>query len=387
MSPEIVRAALREASAESFAPMFIATPRQVDADRGYTGWSQSELVTFVERVSKEEGYDGPVLFARDHGGPYQSVRDRDEADIDLSTAMEFARELFYDDLEAGFDILHVDATEDPTIEGTLNLDEVARRTVELITDIENQRMDKERDEVYYEIGTEEISGGMTEPDDFRRYIRQVRHRLREKNVSVMDRIIFIVGQVGTTMRIDMTNDFTPQKAQKLVDIADKNDLFLKTHYTDWLDNSTLEQFPELGIGGANVGPEFAAAIVEALAELERKETEVLDTPVENGSQFMDTLKEHAVQDAPWEKFAPSSISNEEISEFAENNRENIAKCVGRYVLTNQDVVDARMDLYNTIEDRTSIDPDQFLIERVQSSIDRYVQAFNLSGTSVEYSEV
>ena len=37
----------------------------------------------------------------------------------------------------------------------------------------------------------------------------------------------------------------------------------------------LEQFPKLGVGAANVGPEFAAAIVETLGELEKKEVQAL----------------------------------------------------------------------------------------------------------------
>ena len=76
MSEEIIEAALLEAKEKEFAPMFIATPRQVDADRGYTGWSQEELIEFIEKRGKKLGFNGQYLVARDHGGPYQSMRDR-----------------------------------------------------------------------------------------------------------------------------------------------------------------------------------------------------------------------------------------------------------------------------------------------------------------------
>ena len=140
MSEEIVEAALREAAtADEFVPMFITTPRQVDADRGYTGWSQEELVAFMDEAAADVGYDGPTVIARDHGGPYQSTRDRGDPDVELSDAMGYAEELFVCDLESGFDVLHVDATEDARTDDVLDLDTVARRTTTLIDDIEAHR--------------------------------------------------------------------------------------------------------------------------------------------------------------------------------------------------------------------------------------------------------
>lgn len=47
MSEEIIKAAILEARDTGFIPMFIATPRQVDGPRGYTGWSQSDLISFI----------------------------------------------------------------------------------------------------------------------------------------------------------------------------------------------------------------------------------------------------------------------------------------------------------------------------------------------------
>lgn len=384
MTEEIVEAAMLEAAETGFTPMFIATPRQVDADRGYTGWSQSELVDFAEQCADQYDYDGPYILARDHGGPYQSTRDRDEPDVRLEDAMAYAKELFFEDLAAGFDILHVDATEDARVEGGLDLEEVARRTATLIRSIETERKREGYEEVYYEVGTEEIHGGMTESDDFERYIELLGSKLGKEHADVMDRVLFIVGQVGTTMRIDMTNQFDPEKANSLVSIASAHDLFLKVHYTDWLDTNILEQFPEIGIGAANVGPEFAAAIVESLAELEEEETRALKAEDDLGkrSEFMTTFRDVAVAKAPWEKFAPEDLEeDEELASFAESNRDNIALCVGRYVLTEPDVVDAREALYTNVREHTNIDPHQFLVENVRETIHRYVDAFDLAANS------
>lgn len=379
MSEEIVEATMREAAATTdFVPMFIATPRQVDAERGYTGWSQEQLIEFIDETADSVGYDGPTVVARDHGGPYQSTRDRDDPSVPLEDAMAFATELFVRDLESGFDILHVDATEDATADEILDLDEVARRTTELIDAIEDHRENEGLDPVYYEVGTEEITGGMTEADDFERYVDLLEESLANAGrEDVVDRLLFVVGQIGTTMRIDMQNDFDPEKARALQSIVAERDLFLKVHYTDWLDDSQLSQFPEIGIGAANVGPEFAAAIVEGLEELEAKERDAVDDEA-SLSNFMEVFSEAAVRDSPWEKFAPKDLSESELEEFAEENRRNIAYCVGRYVFNDPDVVRARETLYENVETRVpGTDPHDHVVETVRETIHRYVESFNM----------
>ncbi|MBS3736800.1 MAG: class II D-tagatose-bisphosphate aldolase, non-catalytic subunit [Candidatus Bipolaricaulota bacterium] len=382
MTEEIVKAAIAEAKDTSFTPMFIATPRQVDADRGYTGWSQEDLVEFIDEVSNQYRYEGDWILARDHGGPYQSFRDRGKDEVPTSRAMEYARELFYRDVRAGFDVIHVDATEDPGVDGRLSLSEIASRTAELILSIEDYIEKKNLQAVNYEVGTEEIVGGMTDSENFEKFVKLLGRKIGSD--SPIDRILFVVGQVGTTMRIDMTNDFDRSKAKELVKITSSHDTFLKVHYTDWLGDSVLSDFPEIGIGAANVGPEFAASLLEGLVKVEREETRLLE---ENGSEeersnFFETLKTVAVEKAPWKKFAPSDIEGQDLEDFAENNRENIAFCVGRYVLTDPEVKGARGKLYENVRKYSrNRDIEERLIEEVKDSIHRYVTAFNLDSGS------
>lgn len=381
MSEEIVTASLREAAAEpEFVPMFIATPRQVDADRGYTGWSQAELTAFLDETAASVGYDGDYIVARDHGGPYQSTRDRGDASVPLDDAMAYAKELFAADVRNGFDVLHVDATEDARNEGILPLDEVARRTTELIDHTEGVIEDEGLSEVYYEVGTEEITGGMTDPDDFEQFIAELHGKLGDVGrTDVLSRLLFVVGQVGTTMRIDRSNEFDPEKARELTSIVSRNDLFLKVHYTDWLDTAELEQFPRLGIGAANVGPEFAAAIVEGLETLERRERAAIEGTDASPSGFMATLQAAAVADAPWKKFAPDDLEESELDDFAAEHSRDIAVCVGRYVLNDEAVVDARETLYDNIETYADVsDPHREVTDTVQDTIHRYVEAFGPS---------
>ena len=381
MTDEIVKAAILEARDTGFIPMFIATPRQVDGPRGYTGWSQEELIDFIETTADAVSYEGDYLVARDHGGPYQSFRDRDKSEIPLSTAIDYALELYQEDLRAGFDVLHVDATEDPRSEGVLALEEIVRRTTDLISSIEEFRVKQGLSKVFYEVGTEEIVGGMTDPESFQSFIELLEDELKDLKHDVFeDSLVFVVGQVGTTMNLNMENQFDYQQAEQLIDIASDYELFLKVHYTDWLSNSTLEKFPNIGIGAANVGPEFATASIRALIELERKEKEALAKlgKKEEKSNFFEKLEAAAVEGAPWAKFAPDDLQKEDLDEYGKANRENIALSVGRYVLNEPAVERARKNLYGNLQEYANIDNiEQILVKKIRTSIHRYIKAFDL----------
>jgi tagatose-1,6-bisphosphate aldolase non-catalytic subunit AgaZ/GatZ len=197
-------------------------------------------------------------------------------------------------------------------------------------------------------------------------------------IKIKKRLLFVVGQVGTTMRIDMENEFNPDKTLELVDILSDRNQFLKVHYTDWLEDEELARFPELGVGAANVGPEFAAAVVRGLEELEEIEKGAVEDEAAGRSNMMEVLEKATIEDAPWKKFAPGQLDNlDELEAFARRNRRDIALCVGRYVLTRSDVVDAQQTLYSNLREHSSInDPNQYVVDTVQDSVNRYVQAFD-----------
>ena len=81
-----------EEAAKLKVPQIVASRRQVDIGGGYTGYDQAGLVDTVERLS-----DGKTDVVRDHGGPYRNGKKDDDwiASFDA-------------DVDAGFDVLHID---------------------------------------------------------------------------------------------------------------------------------------------------------------------------------------------------------------------------------------------------------------------------------------
>lgn len=236
--------------------------------------------------------------------------------------------------------------------------------------------------MFYEVGTEEIAGGMTDPQSLKFFIELLEDELKDLKYDIFkDNLVFVVGQVGTTMNLDMENKFDVHQAKKLTDIASNFDLFLKVHYTDWLPDSTIKEFPNLGIGAANLGPEFATASISALSELEQEEKKALSRQGKENEQskFFKSLKSAAFEGAPWTKFAPDQLQGEELEKYGRENKEKIALSVGRYVLNEPSVKEARKKLYKNLSKYANlVNVEQSLVEKIRTSIHRYIKAFNLS---------
>lgn len=96
------------------------------------------------------------------------------------------------------------------------------------------------------------------------------------------------------------------------------------------------------------------------------------------SNFFETLESAAVDKAPWRKFAPDELGGNNLADFLEKNREDIALCVDWYVLNEPEVEKARDKLHENILEYSGVgDIEKFLIEEVKKSIHRYVSSFGL----------
>ena len=111
MSLNCIDATIELANDYSIPLMLVASRRQIDSEvfgGGYVnGWTTPEFSRYVTDKDKKAN----VILARDHGGPWQNNKEK-EAELSLSQAMESSKASYKVDIDAGFQILHIDPSID-----------------------------------------------------------------------------------------------------------------------------------------------------------------------------------------------------------------------------------------------------------------------------------
>jgi D-tagatose-1,6-bisphosphate aldolase subunit GatZ/KbaZ len=384
MSAAVVRATL-EVGREAECPvMLIASRNQVDSAAfggGYAeGWTQSTFVADIRRLVDEVGFDGLLYICRDHGGPWH----RDEelrARLPLDEAMASALQSYQGDLEAGFNVLHIDPTRDPS--GAVSLAAVSERSLALVRAMERTRKERGLAPVTYEIGTEETSGGLTADADFEGFISGL---LGALSAEGLPQPAFMVGQTGTLVRMqENIGTFDDGTARRLAGIARKHQLGFKEHNADYVDGEILAAHPALGITAANVAPEMGAAETRALFALADREADAIRAkkPAKGApSDLRRIVEEKVLASGRWTKWLrPADKGTTEADLRADaGRREAVAVVCGHYVFTDPDVQAARRRLYaNARELGIAPDPEREVLDALKAGITRYVEAFRLAG--------
>ena len=384
MSSLVVRAAL-EVGREADCPVIlIASRNQVEAAAfggGYVeGWTQAAFVAHICTLASQIGFDGPLYVCRDHGGPWH--RDQElQAKVALEQAMASAAASYEADLEAGFHLLHVDPTRDPT--GVVPLEVVITRSLALMQEIERARARRELPPVSYEIGTEETSGGLTAETDFATFITDL---LAGLNPQGLPRPAFIVGQTGTLIKMrENIGAFSAATARRLASIARESGLGFKEHNADYLPLDLLAAHPQLGITAANVAPEFGAAETQALLALADREVAVVRANPQTDIALSDLRRivtEKVLASRRWVKWlrpAEKGTTEQDLRQ-AQSRLEEVAVVCGHYVFTDAEVVAARRRLYANAEALgISANPKREVLDAVKASIRRYIEPLRLAG--------
>ncbi|MEE3227837.1 MAG: class II D-tagatose-bisphosphate aldolase, non-catalytic subunit, partial [Chloroflexota bacterium] len=261
MSLNCIDATIELANDYNIPLMLVASRRQIDSEvfgGGYVnGWTTPEFARYVIDRDKK----GNVLLARDHGGPWQNNKEK-EAKLNLRQAMESSKASYKVDIDAGFQILHIDPSVD--IFGVPNVNVIIDRICELYEFCWSyaQRQGKE---IIFEIGTEEQSETSSTLEELDYTLEVILDFCRRSNLP---KPTFVVAQTGTrvmeTRNIGSFDtpirvvDEIPAEIQvpKMIEICKKSDVFLKQHNTDYLSDEALKWHPRLGIHSANVAPEF-----------------------------------------------------------------------------------------------------------------------------------
>jgi len=365
MSRNCVDAAI-EISNQHDVPLFlVASRQQIDAEEfggGYVnGWTTAEFARYIQ----ENDSKGGIILARDHGGPWQNnheVRQKHS----LRQAMESAKRSYKADIEAGFEFIHIDPSTD--IWGEPCIDEVLARVFELYEHCWAAAKRKNKD-IFFEIGAEKQSGDIGALDEVDYMLSKMRTFCRKNHFKFPSFVVVQtgtkvaemknIGSLGTPFRVAHE---LPVEIQlpKLVDICNRNNIFLKQHNTDYLNDDTLSFYPKLGIHSANVAPEFGTRETLALLDLFDK-------------FGLAALKERflrlALDSGKWDKWM--------LPETAAGDLEK-AVIAGHYVFSSPAFAAIKEELEKKLKGKIP-GVDRYLTEDIKKGLMRYLRNFRLLG--------
>ena len=387
MSKNCVQATLELSKDDDYPVMFIASRNQVDADElggGYVnGWNQFTFAKAVEEVAAEINYDNLYYLCRDHGGPWQRDKERNDH-LPTEKAMELGKKSYVADIEAGFDLLMIDPTKDPFEVGkVIPLDTVLERTVDLIEFCEQERKARNLPEIGYEVGTEETNGGLTSTETYEPFILKLKEELEKRGLPMPT---FIVGQTGTlTRKTEQVGTFNFKNAYDLAQMAKKYGVGLKEHNGDYLDDVTLLEHIPSAITATNVAPQYGTEETRAYLNLAAVEAKLVEYGlVKDASNTRDVLLEHAIKSECWRKWMVGEQKELTVDQIMEQNdaelQAEILDIAGHYTF-NDDEVKAEIEkMYKNLKAH-NIDGQRYVVDHIKRPIRDYAECYNLNGVT------
>jgi D-tagatose-1,6-bisphosphate aldolase subunit GatZ/KbaZ len=355
------------AAAEARAPLlFAATLNQIDRDGGYTGWTQEAFMSLVEEEVGGGLLDVPVFVCLDHGGPW--MKDAHAADgLSYAATLGEVKASIEHCLAAGYALLHIDATlSGPTGGSVLPVETVVDRATELIVHAENFRVAEGLPAVAYEVGTEEVHGGLGDAAAVERFLHLLKERLSSHGL-LHAWPVFVVANVGTSLT---HGHFDLSAARDLDRRVRPLGTLLKGHYTDFADRP--QDYPAAGMGGANLGPELAREELDALLALCR-----LEQREGHDSGFYPALREAVVQSDRWRKWLAKPEAGLEFCHLPPERQDWLIGTGCRYVWTDPEVVATRQALYGNAMPGGGAEV--YIIERIRNRILLYMADFRITG--------
>lgn len=371
-SVAVIKAALRSAKRNNAPLKFATTLNQVDSDRGYTNFNQAEFVRYVKKECERIDFSGPVIIAIDHGGPWL----KDLQTIEkwpLKKAMAGIKNSFEEAVKAGYHLIHVDPTVDIFLNKneSISIETVVSRTIELIEHIEHFRRKNNYPAISYEVGTEEVHGGLADEKTFDLFLLLLKTGLHEKGLGDVWPC-FIVGKVGTDLH---TTTFDSNVAASLTKKVAPFGSLIKGHYTDGVKNP--EEYPLSGMGAANVGPEFTVSEYEALIELEKIESELFESNrIAIKSNIRELLWSAVIESNRWKKWLQSDEKGINFNDISEERKHWLISTGCRYIWQKPEVVISRFRLYENLE-TNGVNAEEIVLIRIQHDMDKYFRTFNL----------
>ena len=387
MSKNCVQATLELSKEDDYPVMFIASRNQVDADElggGYVnGWNQFTFAKAVQEVADSIEYDNLYYLCRDHGGPWQRDKERNDH-LPTELAMELGQKSYVADIEAGFDLLMIDPTKDPFEVGkVIPLDIVLDRTVELIEFCEKERKARNLPEIGYEVGTEETNGGLTSTETYETFILRLKEELEKRELPMPT---FIVGQTGTlTRKTEQVGTFNFKNAYDLARMAKKYGVGLKEHNGDYLDDVTLLEHIPSEITATNVAPQYGTEETRAYLNLAAVEARLVENGlVSEASNIRETLLIHAIKSERWRKWMVGSQKDMTVDQILSSGDDalqaDILDIAGHYTFNDDEVKNEIEKLYANLR-KHNIDGQRYVIDHIKRPIRDYAECYNLKGVT------
>lgn len=359
MSALCVDAAIGLANKHAVPLMLIASRRQVDSAEfggGYVeGWTTHAFAQYVK--SKDTG--SLVTLARDHGGPWQNAEEFQQR-LTLEAAMRSAKRSLEEDLDAGFEILHLD----PSIEPGQHpcLETVLDRVFELYEFCWEIAARKKLAPAF-EVGSEEQRAIAGSPEQLEYVITRIKAFCSERKIPPP---FFVVAQTGTLViesrnvgeLIAIADSSEAARSataglRAMLDVCNRNGVWLKQHNSDYLPDHVLAMKPALGLHAVNVAPEFGVVETRSILGLCR---------AERLAGLEDMFLSLSYDSGKWHKWmAPGTNA----SDF---DRSVIA---GHYVFSHPQFIEAKAEAKRTLGSR-GIDMDEVIRKSLEEALLRYL---------------
>lgn len=269
MSRNIINAIIEVSDKYNIPLQLIASRRQIDSNYhggGYVNqWSTEDFSNYVSNKSQKK----LVFLSRDHSGPWQGdfdVKNR----LDAISSMESCKKSLEEDIDQGFKFLHIDPSID--IYKTIDINIVLNRLFELYGHIYEYSNGLKG--IYVEIGTELQSDTISSVEETKYILEKVDNFCKHK---INHKPTFFVIQNGTkVLETENVGEYKnkifdnirfKEKILELTTLINSYGLFSKAHNCDYLDFNTLRTFPDYGINGVNIAPQYGIVETKALINL------------------------------------------------------------------------------------------------------------------------
>ena len=318
--PFVLEAALRHGLARNTPVLIEATCNQVNQFGGYTGLTPADFVRYVGEIADRVGFPRQnLLLGGDHLGPL--VWSGEPA----SVAMDKAKILVHDCVQAGFSKIHLDCSMPCADDRDFPVELIAQRAAQLAQVAESAvKVDLVPARPRYVIGSEVPPAGgakageahlnVTDPADAARTIDLTHRAFSALGLdSAWERVIALVVQPGVEFGDESVHEYNRSAAAGLARFIETvPGLVYEAHSTDYQTRTALLALVEDHFGILKVGPWLTFAFREAVFALAAIEEALCKTP----SQIRETLevamltnsvhwKKHYSGEAQTQKFARS----------------------------------------------------------------------------------